>query len=61
MAKKVYNVCKKCKCEKIENTDKLCESCKRKCGEQWQKIITGVVSVAGVIGFAIKKFGGGKK
>lgn len=37
MAEKLWNKCKKCGCEKIENTDKLCESCKRKKKEFWAK------------------------
>lgn len=45
MAEKLWNKCKKCGCEKIENTDKLCESCKRKRKEFWDnvKVAGGVV------------------
>lgn len=53
MAKKLWNKCKKCGCEKIENTDKLCESCKRKKKEFWNgvKIVGGLI--VGVIVSAI--------
>ena len=51
MAKKLWNKCKKCGCEKIENTDKLCESCKRKRKEFWDKVkVAGGVVACVVIG-----------
>ena len=51
MAEKLWNKCKKCGCEKIENTDKLCESCKRKRKEFWDKVkVNGAFVVMVVIG-----------
>ena len=49
MAEKLWNKCKKCGCEKIENTDKLCESCKRKRKEFRDKVIVNGACVVMVV------------
>ena len=50
MAEKLWNKCKKCGCEKIEDTDKFCGSCKRKKKEFWDKVkVAGACVVIGVV------------
>lgn len=57
MADKLYNICQKCKCEKNENKDKLCESCQRKRNE----FVSDCKKVGGtIIGVALALFGGRK-
>lgn len=57
MTKKVYGICKKCKCEKIENSDKLCESCKRKRDE----FVSDMKKIGGtLLGVVLAIFGGRK-
>ena len=48
MAKKLWKTCQKCGCDKIEDTEKLCESCKAKRKEYWTdlKKIGGVAAAA---------------
>ena len=48
MAKKLWKTCQKCGCDKNEDTEKLCESCKQKRREYWSDIkkIAGVAAGA---------------
>ena len=48
MAEKLWKTCQKCGCEKIEDTEKLCDSCKQKKHEYWSDIkkIGGVAAAA---------------
>ena len=38
MLQKMWNKCKKCGCDKAEDSEKLCESCKEKRREFWSDI-----------------------
>ena len=48
MAEKLWNKCQKCGCDKNEDSEKLCESCKAKRKEYWSDIkkIAGVAAGA---------------
>ena len=48
MPYKLWNKCKKCGCDKVENSEKLCESCNEKRREFWSDIkkIVGVGGAA---------------
>ena len=48
MLQKLWNKCKKCGCDKAEDSEKLCESCKEKRREFWSDIkkIVGVGGAA---------------
>ena len=48
MTEKLWNKCQKCGCDKIEDSEKLCESCKVKRKEYWTdlKKIGGVAAAA---------------
>ena len=48
MAKKLWKTCQKCGCDKTEDTEKLCVSCKQKRREYWSDIkkIAGVAAGA---------------
>ena len=48
MSKKLWNKCQKCGCDKVEDSEKLCESCKQKRHEYWSDIkkIGGVAAGA---------------
>ena len=60
MSKKLWNKCQKCGCDKVEDSEKLCESCKQKRREYWSDIkkIGGVAAGAlltVIIGHRFKK------
>ncbi len=48
MLQKMWNKCKKCGCDKAEDSEKLCKSCKEKRREFWSDIkkIVGVGGAA---------------
>ena len=48
MTEKLWKTCQKCGCEKNEDAEKLCDSCKQKRREYWSDIkkIAGVAAVA---------------
>ena len=57
MTQKLWKTCKKCGCDKPEDTEKLCEQCKAKRRQFWSDL----TKVAGVVAGAILVvFAGGK-